>query len=260
MIKYLKEIVTYKELLFTITMREIMVRYKQSVLGILWAVLKPLSMMVIFTIIFSRFAKIPSDGIPYPIFTYSALLPWTFFSTSLSFAIPSLVSNTSIVTKMYFPREIFPIASVMAAVVDFLIAGVIFILMMCLYRIPVNLNAFFIISIFLIQVILTLGIAFFASAINVYYRDVKYAMSLVIQLWMYACPIIYPVSIVPDNFKFFYMLNPMAPIIDGYRKVLVQGQPPDFYYLGIAAGISVAFFFLSYWYFKRVEMTFADVI
>ncbi len=260
MLNHFKEIVAHKELLFIITLREIKIRYKQSVLGIFWAVLQPLSLMLVFTIIFSKFAKIPSDGIPYPIFSYSALLPWTLFATSLSFAIPSLVSNTSIVTKMYFPREIFPIASVMAAVVDFIIAGIIFFLMMFLYGISINLNIFFIFPIFLIQIIFTIGIALFASAINVYYRDVRYALPLIIQLWMYASPIIYPISLVPDKLKFFYMLNPMAPIIDGYRKVLIQGYPPDFYYLSIAAGVSVVLFFLSYWYFKKVEMTFADII
>jgi lipopolysaccharide transport system permease protein len=250
----------YKELLLNIAIREIKVRYKQSILGIFWSILQPLSMMIIFTIVFSRFAKIPSDGIPYPLFSYTALLPWTFFATSLSFAIPSLVSNASLLTKIYFPREIFPIASILAAFVDFLIAAIIFLAILIFYKVTVTLNAFYIIPILLIQVLLTLAISLFASAVNVYYRDVKYALPFFIQLWMYLSPVIYPVSSVPDRFRSLYMLNPMAPIIDGYRKTLLLGIPPDFYYFGISVLITLIILFLSYKYFKMVEMSFADKI
>ncbi len=260
MIDYFKEFVKYKELLFNITLRQIRVKYKQTVLGILWAVLKPLSLMAIFTIIFSKFAKIPSDDIPYPIFTYSALLPWTFFSTSLFFAIPSLENNKDLITKVYFPREIFPFSSVLAAFVDFSIAGIIFVVLMFLFKVSFSLNVLFLFPILLIQIIFTLGISLFFSAINVYYRDIGYALPLFTQLLMYACPIIYPISIVPIKIKFFYMLNPMAPIIDGYRKVLIQAQPPDFYYLGIASLVSFLIFYLGYRYFKKLENTFADII
>lgn len=259
-IKSIKELFVHRELLLNITLRSIKARYKQSILGVFWAVLKPLSMMVVFTVIFSKFAKIPSNGIPYPIFSYSALLPWTFFSTSLNFAIPSLESNTSIVTKIYFPREIFPIASILAAFIDFIIAAVIFLAMLFFYKITLTANAFYVILILFIQIIFMIGIALFASAINVYYRDIKYALPLLIQIWMYVSPIIYPVSMVPENYRSLYMLNPMAPIIEGYRKVLLHGSAPDFYYLGIAAVISMVLFVSSYYYFKKVEMTFADII
>ena len=254
------ELLKHKELLLNITKREIKVRYKQSIFGIFWAILQPLAMMIIFTIVFSRIAKIPSDGIPYPVFSYVALLPWTFFSTSLAFAIPSLVSNNNLLTKIYFPREIFPIASILAAFVDFCIAAVIFLAILIFYKVTLTLNAFYVIPILLVQVMLTLAVALFASAINVFYRDIKYALPFFIQLWMYLSPVIYPVSSVPDRFKSLYMLNPMAPIISGYRNILLKGISPDFYYLGISAFITVIMLFLSYKYFKKVEMSFADKI
>lgn len=256
----IRELARYKELLFNITLREIKVRYKQSVLGILWSILQPLLMMIIFTVVFSRFAKIPSDGIPYPLFSYTALLPWTFFAASLSFAIPSLVSNSSLLTKIYFPREIFPISSILAAFVDFLIAAVIFMVILVLYKVRITLNVFYIIPILAIQVLLTLAVSLFASAVNVYYRDVKYALPFFIQIWMFLNPVIYPESLVPDRFKSLYMLNPMAPIISGYRNVLLKSASPDFYYLGISAVVTFSMLFLSYKYFKMVEMSFADRI
>lgn len=256
----IRELARYKELLLNIAIREIKVRYKQSVLGIFWSILQPLSMMIIFTIVFSRFAKIPSDGIPYPLFSYTALLPWTFFATSLSFAIPSLVSNANLLTKIYFPREIFPIASILAAVIDFCIAAVIFLAILAFYKVGLTLNALYIFPILLIQVLLTLAVSLFASAVNVYYRDIKYALPFFIQVWMYLSPIIYPISSVPDRFKSLYMLNPMAPIISGYRQVLLMGTQPDLYHLGISTLVTFIMLYLSYKYFKMVEMSFADKI
>ena len=256
----LKELYKYRELFFSLTLREIKVRYKQTVFGVFWAILQPLSLMAIFTLVFSKFAKMPSDGIPYPIFSYSALLPWTFFATSLSFAIPSLVNNSNLVTKIYFPKEVLPISSVMAAMVDFSIASIIFLVMMFLYKVSITLNIFFVFPLLLVQIVFTLGVAMFASAVNIYYRDIRYALPLIIQLWMYSCPIIYPISVVPEKFRVFYMLNPMVPIIDGYRKVLLQGRPPDFQFLSIAATVSVVIFLFSYLYFKKVETKFADII
>jgi len=240
----------YRGLLYSLTRREIQVRYTQSVLGIAWAVLQPLALMLIFALIFSTLLKVPSDGIPYPIFAYSGLLPWTFFSGSLNRAIPSLEDNAPLIKKIYFPRELFPISSVLATFVDFLIAAVVFIGMMLYFHIPV----------ILIQIVFTVAICFFASAINVYYRDVKYALPLLIQVWMFASPVIYSISVVPERLRTFYFLNPMAGIIDSYRNVLVKGIPPDFHYLGIAAAGSIILFILCYLYFKRIEMTFADVV
>jgi lipopolysaccharide transport system permease protein len=260
MIEKIKELIKYRELLMKISLREIKVRYKQSVLGILWSILQPLLMMLIFTIIFSKIGKFSSDGIPYPLFAYTALLPWTFFATSLSFAIPSLVSNSNLLTKIYFPREIFPISSILAAFVDFGIAASIFIVILFYYEVHIAFTVLYIIPILFLQIMLTLAVSLFASAINVYYRDVKYALPFFIQCWMYLSPVIYSESSVPDGFRNLYMLNPMAPIISGYRNVLLKGASPDFYYLGIAAIVIFIMLFLSYKYFKMVEMSFADRI
>ncbi len=256
----IRELLKFRELLLNITIREIKVRYKQSVLGIFWSILQPLLMMIVFTLIFSRFAKIPSDGIPYPVFSYTALLPWIFFATALSFAIPSLVTNSNLLTKIYFPREIFPLASIFAAMVDFFIAAVIFVGILFIYKISITLNVLYIIPILVIQVLFTLALSLFASAVNVYYRDVKYALPFFIQIWMFISPVIYPVSSVPERFRTLYMLNPMAPVIDGYRRVLLKGMPPEFYSFGIASVTTVIMLILAYMYFKKVEMSFADRI
>ena len=260
MIEKIKELLECRELLANIAMREIKVRYKQSVLGIFWSILQPLSMMVIFTLVFSRVAKIPSDGIPYPLFAYTALLPWTFFATSLSFAIPSLVSNSSLLTKIYFPREIFPISSILAATVDFGIAAAIFVAILVFYEVTITAYALYIVPILLIQVLFTLALTLLASALNVYYRDVKYALPFFIQCWMFLSPVIYSETSVPDKYRSLYMLNPMAPIISGYRTVLLKRASPDFLYLGIATLVTLMLLFWSYKYFKMVEMSFADWI
>ena len=198
-LKNINEILKYRELLISITLREIKVKYKQSILGMLWSILQPLLMMIVFTIVFSKFVRVPSDGIPYPIFSYSALLPWSFFVTSLSFASNSIINNAALINKIYFPREIFPISAILAAFVDFLIASVIFIVMLFLYQVSININIVYVIPILFIQIALTLGIAFFTSAVNVRFRDIKYAVPLFMQLWMYASPIIYPISVVPER-------------------------------------------------------------
>lgn len=260
MIADLRELLRRRELLYTITLREIQIRYKQSLLGIAWAVLQPLSMMVVFTVVFSRLAKIPSDGIPYPIFSYGALLPWSFFSTGVSFAIPSVVNNSDLLRKIYFPREIFPCASVLAACVDFGIASSIFVLMILFYQVRLSWNILYVFPLVLIQIVFALGISLFAAAVNVRYRDIKYALPLVLQLWMYATPVVYPVSIVPERFRSLYMLNPMAGLIEGYRQVILRRLPPHLGRLGLAASVAIVVFLLSYWYFKREEMTFADII
>lgn len=259
MVSRLNELLSYRELLYVLTVREIQIRYKQSVLGIAWAVIQPLALMLMFTLIFSVLLKIPSDGVPYPIFSYGALLFWVFFSGSLTRAIPSLEMNAPLIKKIYFPRELFPISSVLAAGFDLLIAAVIFLGLMFYFDVPFTVNMLYVVPILVVQTIFTLGVCFFASALNVYYRDVKYALPVLIQLWMYATPIIYPMSLVPDRLLTFYLLNPMTGIIESYRNVLVKGLPPDYFYLGVAAAGAVVLFVLGYLYFKRIEMTFADI-
>lgn len=256
----LRELMGYRDLLVEWTMRDIRVRYKQSLLGVAWAVLQPLSLMLIYTVVFSLFVRIPSDGIPYPVFSYAALLPWTFFASAITFGIPSLTNNMNLVTKIYFPREIFPLASIGASFADFLVASILFVFMLIFYQAPVNLTLLWLPVLLFIQILLTIGVVLFASAVNVFYRDVRFVIPLATQLWLYATPVIYPVSLVPEQWRTLYMLNPMAGIIDGYRAVLLQGQSPNLFYLAIAFVISLVLFLFGYLYFKRVEMTFADVI
>jgi len=260
MVSSLRELFRYRELLWSWVIRDLKVRYKQSLLGIAWAILQPLSATIIFTIIFSRFVRVPTDGIPYPIFYYSALLPWTFSSSSITFGVNCLVNNMGLVTKIYFPREILPISAVIASFVDFLIAAVIYVGMMVFYRVPVGPNWVWVPVLILIQIALTLGVVLFASALNVFYRDIRFVVPLGIQLWMYLTPIIYPLNIVPERFRAFYMLNPMAGLIDSYRRIILQAQWPDLTYILMTAVVSVGVLYLAYLYFKRAEAVFADII
>lgn len=256
----LRELVRYRELLATIVLREIKVRYKQASLGVLWAVIQPLSLMLVFSLFFGTLAKVPSDGMPYPIFSYTGLLPWTFFAASLNAAIPSLANNSHLITKIYFPREIFPLASVLAAAVDLGIACVLFAGMMLWYHIPFTLTMAWLPVLLLIQTLLTLGVALFLSALNVRYRDVRHALPLLIQIWMYASPVVYPVSLIPEKYRGLYMLNPLAPLLQSYRSVTLHGQSPDLATLAVAALTAVAAFWIGYRYFKSTERTFADTI
>ncbi len=260
MVAYVRELIAYRELLWSWVGREVKVRYKQSLLGAAWAILQPLSATVIMAVVFSYFVRLPTGGIPYPIFYYSALLPWTFTVTAITLGTESLVRNMHLVTKIYFPREVLPLASVLAGLVDLSIASVVFVLMMLLYRFPPGSTLLMVPVLLLIQILLTSGIVLFASALNVFYRDIRFIVPLGVQLWMYLTPIIYPVDVVPERFRTLYMLNPMAVLIDGYRRVILYREWLDPTQLLVAALISVAVFTLAYAYFKRAEAVFADVI
>jgi lipopolysaccharide transport system permease protein len=253
-------LVEARELLYTWTRRDFRVRYSQSILGAAWAVLQPLSLMLIYSLIFSVFIKVPTDNIPYPVFAYTALLPWTFFSNSLSFAIPSLVTNMNLVSKIYFPREILPLSAILVSLVDFLIASIIFIVMLVVYRIQISWTMLLVPLVLIIQLLLMFGVSLIASAINVFYRDVRFVIPLLLQVWMYLSPIIYPVTLVPERFRAIYFLNPMAVIIDTYRRTILYNLMPDWSYLGLAAIISVLLTIIAYLYFKRAEGQFADLI
>lgn len=257
---YLRELYQHRDLLVLWTLRDVKVRYKQSFLGVAWALLQPVAIMVVFTLIFSLITHVPSDGFPYPIFSYSALLPWTFLSTSLTVAIPSLVNNTNLVTKTYFPREVLPIAGVAASLVDFGIASVVFVGMMIIYRVGVAPSIVLVPLILVVQVALVLGVALWASALNVFYRDIRFILPLGIQVWMYLTPVIYPVSVVPERFRFLYMLNPMASIVDGYRQAVLYGRAPNLGYFGLASIVSMLVLVFGYRYFKSAELQFADRI
>lgn len=258
--RYLKTLFEYRELMYNLAMREIKARYKQTVLGASWAVLQPLALMVIFTVVFSYFTRLPSDGIPYPLFAYAALLPWTFFAGSLARGVGSLVANQALVRKIYFPREIMPLAAVAAGFVDFAIAAVLFIGMFIYYGVPLTGNALFLVPILVIQVTFVLGIVLLLAPLNVFYRDIGHVLPLLIQVWMFASPIIYPLSMVPERFRGIYALNPMVGIIDGYRKTLIQGLPPDFAALQSAAVVAAVCFLGGIVLFKRLEFKLADVI
>jgi lipopolysaccharide transport system permease protein len=242
--------------------REIRVRYKQSLLGAAWAVLQPLALMLMFTFVFSQIARIETDQ-PYPIFSYTAVLPWTLFATSISFGVNSLINNMNLVTKTYFPREVLPLGVIGAALFDFLIASSIFVLLMIYYEVPVTIHFLWIPVLLIIQIFLMLGVILIGSALTVFYRDVRFIVPLGLQLWMYATPIIYPIKLVEENMpqlRTVYALNPMVGIVESYRDVILEGVPPNYTDLGIAAVISVILFIVAYIIFKRLEVLFNDLI
>ena len=250
----------YKDLLYTLSVHRVKVRYKQSVLGIAWAVLQPLSLMLIYTAIFSLIARMPSDGTPYAVFAYTALLPWTYFSTALTNATTGLVSHSSLITKVYFPREILPLTYVIAALFDLVIASSVLIGLLLYYHVPFTVNALYAVPIILVLTLFVTAMALFFSAVQVRFRDVGVAMPLLLQLWMFASPVVYPLSSVPPRLQSLYMLNPMAGVIENFRRAVLQGTAPDFYSLSISALVSIVLLFVSYIYFKHVESTVADII
>ncbi len=260
LIANLRKLYHYRDLLYTLTIHRIKVRYKQSLLGISWAILQPLSMMMIFTIIFSFFAKMPSEGSPYAVFAYAALLPWTFFSTALANATNGLVSHTQLVTKVYFPREILPITYVFAALFDFLIASTVLAGLMIYYRIQPTINVLYAIPIIFIMTCFATAMSLLFSATQVRFRDMGVAVPLILQIWMFATPVIYPLSAVPARVRPLYVLNPLVGIIENFRQTVLNGTGIDFYTLGLSALIAVVLLFVSYLYFKHREATMADII
>lgn len=256
----------YRDLLLTLTAHRINVRYKQSALGMAWAVLQPLSLMLIYTVIFSYVARVPSDGAPYAIFAYAALLPWTTFSTGLGNATNGLVSHAGLITKVYFPREILPLSYIIAALVDFCIASVVLAGLLFYEHIPLTLNLLYIIPIVFVMMVFTLACALLFCMLQVRFRDIGVGLPLLLQIWMFAVPVVYPLSAVmnsnklSDGLKFAYTLNPMVSIIDNFRRVVLHGTAPDFKALGLAAGMSFVLLPVTYAYFKRTEATMADVI
>lgn len=250
----------YRDLVHTLTSHRVKVRYKQSVLGVAWAILQPLSLMAIYTVVFSIFARIPSDGIPYAVFAYTALLPWTFFSTALTNATAGLTSHTQLVTKVYFPREILPLSYVLAALFDFAIASTVLAGLLAWYDVALSPAVLWVVPLLAVLVIFVTGLALMLSALQVVFRDVGVAMPLLLQLWMFASPVIYPVSAVPERLRGLYMLNPMAGLIDGFRRAVLEGAAPDGRSLGTALGVSLLLLAAGYAFFKHRESTLADVI
>lgn len=260
MLDNLKTFWRYRELLYNLTSREIKARYKQSILGYFWVILNPFLQMIVMTFVFSIIARIPSLGVPYAVFLYVALLPWNFFSTSLLSSVNSLVGNSSLITKIYFPREILVYATVAAKIIDVLLASTVLILFMIYFNIPVRISIVWVPFIFLIQLIFTLGLSLILSAFNLFYRDVQYLLNLVVLLWMYLTPVIYPVEMVPDQYRFILSLNPMAVFINAYRQVILGGSQPNLYSLGIGAVFALCIFLLGFSLFKKLEGVFSDVV
>ena len=260
MIGYFQELIEVRELLYFLTLREIKAKYKQTVLGVSWAFLQPLLLMLTFTVVFSLLTEVPTDGLPYAIFSYCAILPWSFFSGILSRGAGSLIANQVLINKIYFPRDIIPLAVIGAAIVDFVIGAMLFVVLLWFYHIPLTAYGLLFFPIFVIQLLLTTGFILILSPLNVFYRDIGHVLPLLTQIWMFATPVIYPLSVVPESFRAIYSLNPMAGIIDGYRAVLLHGTLPDVQSLTLSLLVALAALGAGLVYFKRVEFELADVI
>jgi homopolymeric O-antigen transport system permease protein len=248
-----------RELLYFLTWRDVKVRYKQTLLGAAWAIIQPLFTMLIFTLFFGRLAGVPSDGAPYPVFAYVGLLPWLFFSNAVTNSGNSLVGSSNLISKVYFPRMIIPAAAVAAGLVDFAFGAAILIVVMACYRIAFTWSLLMFPALTLLTALAALGIGMWMSALNVKYRDVRYALPFLIQIWMFATPIIYPVSLLPAKWKWAMALNPLAGIIEGYRAC-VFGRDFDWATLAISTAVTVALLILSAYAFRRMEKSFADIV
>lgn len=256
----LRELWEYRELLYFLTWRDIKVRYKQTILGASWAVIQPLFMMVVFSLFFGRLAGVPSDGIPYPIFAYAALVPWTFFASGLNQSAESLVGNSRMITRVYFPRLALPIATVLAGLVDFGIAFGVLLLMMGLYGIAPTINTLWLPLFLLLALVTALGVGFWLSALNAKYRDVRYTVPFIIQAWLFITPVAYPSSLLSEPWRTLYGLNPMVGVVEGFRwGLLGTDTAPDA--MGIVSALSaVAVLIGGALYFRKQESSFADVI
>ncbi|MCL4531112.1 MAG: ABC transporter permease [Chloroflexi bacterium] len=256
----LRDLWTYRELVFFMIWRDIKVRYKQTMLGAAWAVIQPVLTMLVFNFVFGTVAKVPTEGIPYPIFSYTALLPWGLFTTALNTASRSLTSNTSMVTKIYFPRLVLPLASVLGGLVDFTIAFMILIVMMIYYKVTPT-AAIWTLPLFLILTIVTaLGVALWLSAINVQYRDVNYVLPFLTQFWLFLTPVAYSAKIISAKWQIVYSLNPMAGVVNGFRWALLGTNTGPNLNMAISIAISLTFLISGLFYFRSMERTFADTI
>jgi lipopolysaccharide transport system permease protein len=256
----LREVWEYRELLFFLTWRNIQVRYKQTALGVTWAIIQPLFTMAVFSLFFGRLAKVPSDGIPYPIFAFTALVPWSFFSNGLSQSSNSLVGNSNLIKKVYFPRLTIPVSTVLSGVVDFMLAFVMVLGMMFYYRIVPTANLLWIPLLLLLALVTSLGVGLWLSALNVQYRDVQHAVPFLTQFWMFSTPIAYPSSLLSEPWRTIYGLNPMVGVVEGFRWALLGTQPAPGAILIASSLVAVLILVGGAFYFRRMEKTFADVI
>ena len=257
---HLKTLAQRRDLLISLTVHRLRVRYKQSVLGYLWAVLQPLLLMLIYTFVCSYLVKVPTNGTPYAIFAFSALLPWTFFSNGLSNATAGLITHSNLLSKVSFPRECVPLSYVIAAFADFLVASTILAALMLYYRIPLSMNFLWVIPAIVTLLLTLTGVALLVSAVNVRFRDVGVALPLVLQLWMFATPVVYSLSSVPHKLRFWYDLNPMVCVIDTFRGAVLNGAAPDLALMGETFVMSLMIAASAYVWFKSVEANMADLI
>lgn len=256
----LAELWEYKGLMYFMVWRDLKVRYKQTALGALWAIIVPTFTMAVFTVVFGRLAKVPSDGIPYPIFSFAALLPWTYFASALSMTGNCLVSNTDLITKVYFPRLILPIASVISGLVDFLIASTVLVVLMFYYDVAPTFNLLLWPILMIPIVAFSLGAGIILAVVNVRYRDIKYTIPFLIQIGLFLTPVIYPTSILPERFQFVAALNPLAGVIEGMRSALFPDRAIDWTLVGISTAVAFAVLAFSIVYFLKSEKRFADII
>lgn len=256
----LSELWDYRELLYFLTWRDVKVRYKQTALGATWAIIQPLATMVVFSLFFGKLAKMPSDGIPYPIFAYTALVPWTFFANGLGQSANSLVASSNLVKKVYFPRLTVPIASILSEGVDLVLAFAVLLGMMVYYGVPLNLHVIWLPLFVLLGLSTSLGVGLWLSALNVQFRDVRYMVPFLTQFWMFATPIAYPSSMMHEPWRTVYGLNPMVGVVEGFRwAILGSGHPPDrMFFVSCAAALTLLV--TGAFYFRRMERGFADIV
>ena len=256
----LRDLWEYRDLLYFLTWRDIKVRYKQTVLGAAWAIIQPFFTMVVFSLFFGRLAKMPSDGIPYPIFSYAALVPWTFFANGLSQSSSSLVASANLIKKVYFPRLVVPISAVISGGVDFVLAFVVLLGMMLFYGIVPTAAVVWLPLLLLLALVTSLGVGLWLTAMNVQFRDVRYAVPFLIQAWMFATPIAYPSSLLEEPWRTLYGINPMAGVVEGFRWALLGAQTAPGPIVAVSALVAVGLLISGAFYFRRMEKTFADVV
>lgn len=260
MASVLKRFSKWGDLVFALALINIKHRYKQGYLRIAWAVINPLFTMMVLFLVFSRVAKLTSEGVPYPVFSFVTLVPWSLFAASMGFCVYSLTANYNLITRINFPRATIPLASILATFLDFAIAFMLLVVFLFIFKIKVGFTFFLVIPVILIQLLFMIGLGLALSIFNVYLRDIQSALPLILQAWMLISPVGYSMDMVGDNLKFFYLLNPMAGLLDSYRKILLHDQMPDPYCLGMSFIISVAVFAAGYSFFKKNEKKLADII
>jgi lipopolysaccharide transport system permease protein len=261
MVVYAQELYQAKDLLWAWTGRNIRARYQQSALGWLWAVIQPAAQVAIFTVVFTLFVPVDTAGAPYVLFSYIAVVPWTLLAAALPDMANALVDNMSLITKIYFPREALPVSALLARLVDFAIAALVAAVLLLVYQAPVSLPGLIYLPVALaVELLLILGLGLGCAALNIFFRDVRSLLTLGLQLWFYASPILYPVTLVPEHLRPFYYLNPMVGVLEVFRAVLLQGKAPDLTLLLPATVVATLIFVAGYWLFKRLEFRFADIV